>query len=237
MGLWGDPKKQINSTQEILRFAEIKDSVVITKTGELRAILLASSINFSLKSEQEQNAIIFAYQNFLNSLNFPVQILVQSKKLDLGRYLNKLKETANTQTNELLRIQTFDYIDFVGRLINIANIMDKKIYVVVPFSKAPQIQPTAKFKFGSSEPSGPQMTEAEFEKQKEELKQRVSVVQNGLSSIGIRSAQLETQQIIELLYIIYNPEEAMKEKLTQFEHLMAPVIKSELETDQKIQQG
>lgn len=220
MAFWGKPKnKPIPSTQGVLRFSEIRDSVVITKNGELRKILMTSSINFALKSEQEQNAIIFAYQNFLNSLEFPVQILMQSKKLDLGNYLGKLKDAGNSQTNELLRMQTLDYVDFIARLINIANIMDKKFYVVIPFIPPPKMQ----------QQKTTMITVAEFEKYKVELNQRVQTVQSGLGSVGIRSAELNTQQIIELLYGIYNPQEATKQKITEATNLTSNVVKSELE--------
>lgn len=219
------PKQpQIASTQEILRFAEIHDSIVITKTGELRVILMVSSINFALKSEQEQTAIIFAYQNFLNSLDFPIQIVMQSKKLDLYNYLIKLKKVSQTQTNELLRMQTVDYIDFISRLINVANIMDKKFFVVVPFVPLPKV--------GISVPKQSQnvtMTVDEFNRYKEELTQRSQVVQSGLGSVGVRCAQLNTQQIIELFYGIYNPEESSKQKLPPIDELTTQVIESEIE--------
>ena len=231
MALWGKPQQTIGSTQEHLEFAEIHDSVIITKTGELRAVLLVSSINFALKSEQEQNAIVYAYQNFLNSLNFPIQIIMQSKKLDLSKYLARLKEAAGNQSNELLRVQTLDYTNFIEKLINIANIMDKKFYVVVPFLPPPKIAPTMPAKGLLSKPAPPtatQITLQEFNTYKEELSQRVQVVASGLGSIGMRSAQLNTQQLIEMLYNIYNPEESNKQKLTDFEHLTTPVVKAKI---------
>lgn len=224
MALWGKPKKQqIYSTQGILRFAEIRDGIVITKSGELRAILMSSSINFALKSEQEQNAIVFAYQNFLNSLEFPIQIVMQSKKLDLSNYLGKLNKAGHSQTNELLRTQTMDYIEFIERLINIANIMDKKFYVVVPYIPPPKMGPATKNQ------QGIHMSAEEFASHKQDLDQRIQVVQGGLGSVGLRTAPLNTQQIIELLYSIYNPEESSKQKLTEYENLTTNVVKSELE--------
>lgn len=219
---------KIGSTQEHLAFSEVHDGVVITKNGELRVILMATSVNFSLKSEQEQNAIVFAYQNFLNSLTFPIQILMQSKKLDLGKYITKLKGVVNTQTNELLRAQTLDYIDFISRLIQIANIMDKKFYIVIPFTPPPKIQPTGGF-FGGGKKQSIEMNMADFNNYKQELKQRVEVIINGLGSIGIRSAALNTQQTIELLYGIYNPEEAGKQKLIEQENLSGNIVESEIE--------
>jgi len=224
LALWGKTK-QIASTQEILKFSEIHDGIIITKTGELRTVLMVSSINFALKSEQEQTAIIFAYQNFLNSLEFPIQIVMQSKKLDLSNYLVKLKKSAGEQTNELLRVQTTDYIDFISRLINIANIMDKKFYVVVPFMPPPKMQQG----IPGQNQGPPQITKEEFQTYKQEITQRMQVVQGGLGSIGIRCAQLDSQQVIELLYGIYNPEESSKQKLTQIDNLTSQVVESTVE--------
>ena len=224
MALWGKTN-QVASTQGILKFTEIHDGIIITKTGELRTILMVSSINFALKSEQEQTAIIFAYQNFLNSLEFPIQIVMQSKKLDLSNYLVKLKKSAGDQTNELLRVQTTDYIDFISRLINIANIMDKKFYVVVPFLPPPKMQQNMPGKTQGP----PQINKEEFQTYKQELTQRMQVVQGGLGAIGIRCAQLDSQQVIELLYGIYNPEESSKQKLTQIDNLTSQVVESSVE--------
>jgi len=203
---------------------------VITKTGELRAILMVSSINFSLKSEQEQTAIIFAYQNFLNSLTFQIHIVMQSKKLDLFKYMTKLKQTAKTQTNELLRYQTEGYIDFIERLVNYANIMDKKFFVVIPYMPPIKTQ-TAKNSQGSVK-----MSMEEFKSYKTELDQRIQVITNGLGSIGVRSAQLNTQQIIELFYGIYNPEESEKEKLVDADEMNAPLVESEIEKPEEKKQ-
>jgi len=224
LALWSKTKSTA-STQEILKFSEIHDGIIITKTGELRAILMVSSINFALKSEQEQTAIIFAYQNFLNSLEFPIQIVMQSKKLDLSNYLVKLKKSASGQTNDLLRVQTMDYIDFISRLINIANIMDKKFYVVVPYLPPPKMQQG----LPGGAPGPAKITQTEFQSYKQELTQRLQVVQSGLGSIGIRCAQLDSQQVIELLYGIYNPEESSKQKLTKIDNLTSQVVESAVE--------
>ena len=222
MKLFGK-KDEIGSTQDFLKFAEIKDNTIILKDGNLRQILLCSSINFSLKSEQEQNAIIFAYQNFLNSLNFPIQILMQSKKLDLSGYLEKLQKKANAQQNELLRMQTLDYTDFIKRLINLANIMDKRFYVMIPYLVPPKIGP--KIPMSGQTPIN-SLTPEEFAQYKKELEQRAQVIQSGLGSIGIRTALLNTQQLIELLYGVYNQEEANKQKLVEADTLEGEVVES-----------
>jgi len=223
-----DPKKAIGSTQDVLQFAEIHEGIIITKSGELRAILMVTSINFALKSEQEQNAIIFAYQNFLNSLSFPIQILMQSKRLDLSNYLGKLTEVANRQKNELLRSQTIDYITFIEDMIKVANIMDKKFYVVISFTPPQKIQPTGGF-FKKTQDQGPKFSLQEFNNYKKEIAQRAQVIQGGLSSIGLRSAALNSQQVVELLYGIYNPQESVKQKLTDYQALSGEMVESEVE--------
>ena len=224
MGLFSN-NKQVGSTQDYLKFAEIHNDTIILKDGNLRQVLLCSSINFALKSEQEQNGIVYQYQNFLNSLNFPIQIVMQSKKLDLSNYLAKLSEKAGGQSNELLRAQTLDYIDFIKRLIDLANVMDKRFYVVVPYLIPPKIEP---MKNPMNSQNQVVISSDEFQSYKTELEQRVQVVQAGLGSIGVRAAKLNTQQIIELLYGVYNPEEATKEKITEADNLTGEIVKSEL---------
>ena len=210
-------KTQSPSTQENVSVAGIKDGVVILKNGQYRIILSVSAVNFDLKSEQEQNSIIFNYQSFLNSLHFPIEIVISSKKLDLTPYLNKIKKLSGDQKNELLKIQTEDYIDFVSQLINMANIMKKSFYVTVSY------QPLTVsgggifdklFKKNSSD-NQLRVSEEEFNKYAGELRQRASTAAQGLGSIGLHCRQLTTQEIIELLYGIYNPEVAGKERLSE----------------------
>jgi len=229
--LFGKKKNatQVGSTQEIIKFAEIREGVIILKDGNLRQVLLCSSINFDLKSEQEQDAIVYRYQSFLNSLEFPIQILMQSKKLDLSNYLAKLDKVSKEQTNELLKYQTEDYVDFVRKLIDVANIMDKRFYVVVPYLVPPKMNTPKIGQLGQQSAEGVgTLTYDEFKKYKTELDQRIQVVQSGLGSIGVRTALLATQQLIELFYNVYNPEEASKEKLISAEDLQGEVVSSEL---------
>lgn len=219
-------QQPIGPSQDVIPFSEIHEGIIITKTGELRAILMVTSINFSLKSDQEQNAIIFSYQNFLNSLSFNIQILMQSKRLDLTNYLAKLQKIADQQSNELLRAQTIDYISFIKDLIKIANIMDKKFFVVIPYAPIGKIQPVGGL-FNKKGNSSIRMTQSEFDMYKKELAQRVQIVQSGLSSIGLRSAVLNSQQVVELFYGIYNPEEAAKQKLINYDSLNSQIIETQ----------
>lgn len=220
------------STQEHINIARIQDGVIITRDGGLRMVLLVSAVNFALKSEQEQNALIFQYQNFLNSLSFPIQIVIQSRQLDLSGYLAKLEERLTDETNELLQTQIEDYIEFVKKLVTIANIMDKKFFLVIPFDP-PNLKQRSFFdKLFHPKKTAVDISLPEFKRYREELLQRANVIMGGLSPLGIRSIPLDTQQLIELFYQTFNPEEGQKEKLGEEEALVAPVIEAESEAPQ-----
>ncbi|MCL5795630.1 MAG: hypothetical protein M1338_04740 [Patescibacteria group bacterium] len=218
-------KSTVQSTQEYIDIAGIKEGVMILKSGGLRMILMASSINFALKSEEEQNAIIANYQSFLNSLAFPIQIVMQSRRLDLDSYVAKLNEAGEQETNELIQLQIQDYTGFIKRLVSVANIMDKKFFIVIPYSP-PNIQKRGLFDriFNPTKISKVNISDNEFKRFKEELNQRASVITNGLSAIGVKAAILNTQQIAELMYSTYNPEEGDKEKLTEIQELEKPIV-------------
>jgi len=203
------------STQKFLNIAEIKEDVVVLKNGTVRAVLLVSSINFALKGEDEQNAIISAYIGFLNSLSFPLQIVVQSRTLNIDGYLAKLVELEKVQTNELLRLQIADYQAFLKELLDLGQIMTKKFFVLVPYGgldlgkkkfwemTADALSPTREIKLGRQK----------FVKFKQELFKRVDFVSGGLSGIGLQAQVLDTQNLITLYYNTYNPEIAEFQKL------------------------
>lgn len=216
------------STQEHLDVAEIREGIVILKDGGLRMILMASSINFALKSEAEQNAITMRYQGFLNSLNFPIQILMQSRKLDLEKYLQKLEIRLKQEINELIQIQINDYIDYIRKLVTVANIMDKKFFIVIPYTPS-QVQARGIFDklINPTKNIAPTFSEVEFKKYKEEMIQRGNVVANELGAIGVKVIPLSTQQIIELLYSSYNLEEAQSEKLTDIDDLASNLVQKQ----------
>ena len=187
------------TTQEILEIEDIREGVLILKDKSLRGILAVSSLNFALKSEEEQNAIIYQFQNFLNSLDFTIQIYIQSRRLNLTGYLERLEELERKQTNELLKIQTRSYIDFIKSLIGGGSIMTKNFYVVVPFY--PVLVPGMKRK-------SPTLTDEEFQRAKTQLWQRMEFIAQGLRRCGLFCAPLNTQELIELFWSIYHPEEA-----------------------------
>ncbi len=220
------------STQDHLPVAGIQDGVVIMNDTSVRAILRVQPINFELKSEAEQNAIIYSYQSFLNSLDFPVEIVINSKKLDLERYLRKLEEQKKNLSSDLLRIQIEDYVNFVRRLITIANIMAKRFYVVVSYAAVTGAKASSGFSLSTVLGIGGGNTQAtlyqdQFDRYKAELGNRANIVSAGLTRVGLRVEPLTTQEIIELLYGAYNPDIAQEERLTDVSALSAGIVSSE----------
>jgi type IV secretory pathway VirB4 component len=200
------------ATQDFVPVSEVRDGVVALKDGSLRAILLASSINFALKSEDEQTAFIIQFQNFLNSLDFSVQIFVQSRMLDIRPYVSTLEAAYKEQLDDLMRIQIREYIQFVKSFTEAANIMTKNFFVVVPYSPptiAKGSGPASLLPFGKGKASIEQQNKS-FEEQVSQLEQRISIVQQGLVRTGVRTVQLGTEEAIELLYKLFNPGEEGK---------------------------
>ena len=202
------------STQEFVPIKEVRDGVVVLKDDTLRAVVLASSLNFSLKSEEERNAIIIQFQDFLNSLDFSVQIVVQSRRLDIRPYIALLEEQYKNQLNELMKIQTREYIEFVKKFTESTNIMTKSFFIVVPYDPAIIKVGTGGQGIGSllqkKSSESEQARIASFEENKMQLEQRVSVVEQGLVRSGIRVIRLGTEEVVELFYKIFNPGESEK---------------------------
>jgi hypothetical protein len=196
-----------SSTQKYLDVAEVKEDVIVLKNGALRSVLAVSSINFELKATDEQEAIVGQYQNFLNSVDFPLQILISSRKLNMDNYLDFLTQHEKQQSNELLRLQISEYKNFIGQLVSASNIMEKNFYIVVPFSPIENTEKTFFSNIGSLlNPRKNVLEKREnFETYKNQLFQRVDHVIASLSGIGLRIVPLKTQEIIELLFTSYNP--------------------------------
>lgn len=196
------------STQQFLDIEEIKEGTVLLKDGTLRAVLMTSAINFALKSPKEQEAIIYRYQSFLNSLDFPVQIVINSRRLNIVPYLETLEEREKIQTNELLKIQTAEYKEFVRGLVEMTNIMKKTFYLVVPFAPIEAEREGFLEKLmtilGSIRIT--KLKREKFAKYKDQLLQRIEHVIANLEGAGIRMAPLNTQELIELFYTLYNPD-------------------------------
>ncbi len=212
---------KISSTQKYLNISEIKNDCVSLKNGTLRAVLLVSSINFALKSEDEQTAVIQNYIRFLNTLDAPLQILIQSRPFNIKPYLSQLEELQKVQRNELLKAQMADYSDFIKELVQLGEIMIRHFYIIIPydplgdkrrgfFSRMLDVFSAAtiiRFK------------QEKFEKYREVLFRRVDNVMSSLASMGLKSAPLDTQSLIELFYNVYNPAEAETQKLPDLKDL------------------
>lgn len=208
------------STQKYLEISEIKDNVVVMKNGSLRAVLMVSSINFALKSIDEQDAIIYRYQSFLNSLDFSIQIVINSRQLNIDTYLDVLREEEKKQTNDLLRMQISSYVEYINGLVKMANIVTKTFYIVVPFSLAESKTGDIKSKISSVTNAAQVMAGREnFEKYRDQLFQRVDHIVENLSGAGLRMTMLNTQELIELYYSVYNPESVEKKGLADIEDI------------------
>ncbi len=200
-------KSDAVSTQKYVDVADVRDGVIILKNGSIRCILIASSINFDLKSSEEQDAIIGQYQSFLNSLDFPLQIVVHSRRFRIEPYLAKLSDEEKHQENELLRFQISEYRNFVQSLTEVSNIMSKYIYVVVPFAPSETEQGGLLGKLGGMlNPKSSTIVGGEtLETYRNQLFQRADQVSAALMGTGVRTEMLDTEAVIELLYNTYNP--------------------------------
>lgn len=214
-------RKPSVSTQQYLDIASIHDDVVLMKDGTLRAVLLASSINFALKSEDEQNALVSAYASFLNTLEFPLQIVVQSRKLNMDAYLERLKQSEQAQTNELLKMQITDYRGFIGELVELGQIMSKKFFVVIQFNPLSNKRKGffSRFQETFIPALSVSLRRELFLNRKKDLINRVGQIQGQLQSFGINSVPLDTESLIELYYSCYNPQLSDIQKLMDTEKL------------------
>lgn len=213
---------QPTPSQQIVNIEEIRDGVLILKDGSFRVILMASSLNFALKSADEQMAVIMQYQNFLNSLDFSVQFFAQSRKINIEPYIDTLEEAQKKQTNELLKIQITEYIEFVRTFVRASNIVTKNFYITVPF--APPFLETGEQSKGiikslwetvwgkSGKEKNAGISPQKFEEYKNQLWQRMETVIQGLVRAGVRAVPLNTEELIELFYGLYNPGELEKGK-------------------------
>src|SRR3989338_7038497 len=198
------------STQEFVPIKEVRDGVIVLKDGGLRAIVLANSVNLSLKSDDEQKATILQFQNFLNTLDFSVQISVQSRKLDIRPYLLLLEERMKVQNEPLLKLQTKEYIEFIRNFTESVSIMTKSFFVVIPYTHTVLKSDSGILKNLFTRRNQEQLKTAkqeDFEEKRSQLEERVGVIQQGLSRCGIKSAQLGTEEIVEVFYKVFNPGE------------------------------
>ena len=231
------------STQDTLLISEIRDGIVVMRDGSLRAVIMASAINFDLMSASERDGVEYAYQSFLNSMHFPIQILIKSQRIDLDGYIAKLQQLRADQDNDLLAMLMDDYVANIKALVDEVNIMDKQFYIVVPYYPPAQTKLKQKnivtgvagiFKKQTVTTLG----EQDFIAFKEELAQRVNLVAGGLGQIGVRNIPLNTQELIDLYYSSYNPDVSQNQKLVEAAQIQtAAVTKGEGDAPQQLAQG
>lgn len=226
-------KSNPNSTQNTLQIAEIRDGIVIMNDGSFRCVVMVKSINFDLMSPQERESVEYSYQGFLNSLYFDIQIFIRSQKVDIRPYIDRLDKIRSEHDNMLLALLMEDYIGYMLNIAQHTNIMDKKFYVVIPFTNVPDLkqigQQSKNFFSGlaglfNNKEQHVTIHEADLEKAKDELRNRVQSVLAGLQQCGVQGLPLDTQELIELYYDTYNPDTATRQKLTNFDDLTTPVV-------------
>jgi len=226
------PNKTPHSTQNSLLLSEVRDNMVIMADGSFRAVVACKSINFDLMSSREREGVEFSYQNFLNALNHPVQILIRSQRIDIAPYIDRLVQIRRDQDNMLLNVLMDDYINFIDILSQEANIMDKSFFIAIPYYPQGDVSnliEQGKGFFGKLFTKSPntvtKIDTVTYEKAKTEIKNRVDGVMAGLFQLGVQSVQLNTKELGELYYNFYNPDTAVREPLGNFEDVTAVFIK------------
>lgn len=200
------------NTKQFVDIHDIKENVVILKNGSLRVVIEVNSINFDLKANDEQIAIIGGFRNFLNSLDFPLQIVIHSRKLDIKDYLARTAALVEKIDNELLRIQGIEYVKFVGGLVELANVMSKKFYVVVPFyvletpDSPKSLWENVKLTFGSSQDKIKAIDEKSFPTYKSQIEQRAELIFDGLQGMGLTARFLNNEELMAMFLSLYNPD-------------------------------
>lgn len=228
------PQRKINSTQSSLLLSELRDSMVIMADGSFRAVIACKSINFDLMSSREREGVEFSYQNFLNALYFPIQVFIRSQRVDIGPYIDKLDAIRQSQDNMLLNVLMDDYVNFIDALAQEANIMDKSFFIIVPFFPSGDVANVVEqgkgffgkiFSGANPNTAVTRIDNATYEKAKDEIKNRVDAVVSGLMQVGVQAVQLNTKQLGELYYNVYNPDTAVREPLGDFTDVTSTYVR------------
>ncbi|PIZ77102.1 MAG: hypothetical protein COY04_00595 [Parcubacteria group bacterium CG_4_10_14_0_2_um_filter_7_35_8] len=195
------------STQDFLEIDQIREGVIVLKSKALRGILMISSLNFALKSVEEQETIIYQFQNLLNSLDFSIQIVIQSRKMNITGYLDQIETLREKQTGELMKMQTTSYYDFIKGLIEGGSIMSKTFFLVVPYTVS-EDRGVRGSESVLNMPKIPSLTEEQFQRCKSQLWQRMEFLALGLKRMELQAVPLSTPELIEFFWSIHHPKEA-----------------------------
>ncbi len=210
-------KNESATTQRFLPVAEIRNNTILLKNGGIRAVIQVEALNFNLKSELEQQAIISGYGSFVNTLSFPLQIIIRSSKTNVDEYIDRVKAIGNKQENALLKNQTLTYAAFLQKLIEMADIMQKRFYVVVPVDHSVRHKTVIEQFFDWIHPddaaSKVSARNHEFTHGHVQLNERVELISSGLSNIGLHCKRLPTRDLIALMYQTYNPKTSQTQKM------------------------
>lgn len=203
-----------NPTKNLVEISDIRENIIILKNGSLRAVMEVTAINFELRSEEEQNAILQNFQSFLNAIDFPVQIVVSSRKFNIDEYLKTIEAATEPLTNELLKLQAAEYVKFIRELSELANIMSKKFYIIIPFyvgavSSGKGIKDTLGSIF-KPKSAATRLSDEQFASAKNQIMQRAELVFDGLVGMGMRTRVLEPDELLNVFYRTYNPESNTK---------------------------
>lgn len=201
------------ATQEFVPIERIRDGIMILKSGELRAILITNSLNLSLKSEDEQQAILLQFQTFLNSLDFPIEFFIESRRLNIKPYIDLLQARSKEVKEDLLKIQIHEYIGFITKFTEESNIMTKHFFITIPYFQTNDTTggSSSLLSFNSSNDSASKENVSAFEASRIQLEQRVATTIQGLSRFGLRAQKLGTEEVVELFYKLFNPSEQNRE--------------------------
>jgi hypothetical protein len=227
-------QSQVASTQDHLDILDIRDDIVILKSGNAVTVLQTNAVNFDLLSESEQDALIFAYASLLNSLTFPIQVIVRSKRMDISSYLERLEEAREAQTNSRLQKQIVRYAEFVKDLIAKNNVLDKRFYIVIPYSelKVGSLAPT-QFLLGKKRISFDKWDI--LQKAKTQLAPKQDQIIRQLSRLGIKAKVLSTQEMVELFYDIYNPNTSAEQKVSiNVQEYTSPVVQPAMQKEEEL---
>src|SRR3989344_6874698 len=229
-------KPSPSATQQYVAISEIRDDVVVLNDGSIRQVVKVKPVSIELRSQKEQDAVIYQFRSFLNALKFPIQISIQGRRVDLSRYITKLQNIGADEQNELIKVQITDYIDFIERLSAEVNIMDRSYYVIVPHNKNPGVSTTKQAwvdkLLGGKKNKETVYTVQEFEDLKVQLEEKTQIVTGRLESLGIQAKKLGSAELIELYYNTYNPEESTTQHIEDIEQLTGAVIKKGKNDDQ-----